>query len=636
MGKVYRNLRDMPLPSFAYPDRSDGRVYIVYNDDGKRRRKIIGHMTDSSPNNERMVPNEYFKSVYQDLFTENYPKENIPAHEMGVGLYALTLGITDKTELYSMLQKVYGMVNVNSVLDYSMYMLSYKSCTAQVFEKCMEREVLFSDKLHGDSFYSKFFSETITADQHHQFKIKWVEWLVSNGSKKVWLAIDGSNNDCEARKSFLTEFGFPKSHNKNKTIVGYMYAVDADTGIPVTYYVYEGSVPDCRSFQWMATFLGGFGIEIEGVILDRGFAVEDVFKKIEEENWKYVIMLPSDTNGHVMMQEEYGEKIRWKSEYVLNGDAIFGISGVQKLYGNHDRKSNICLYFDGGSGSLQSIRLIKKIQVAKRRAEKAIQSGKRASIEKKLRKYLDIEGEGSGRKVVSYYDEWDRSMAGNGYFSLAVSEGIDPEQAHSLYKKRDTSETQFSILKSQEGGDVSRVHKTEGIYSKFAILFISSIIRFKIEDMCKNLELDTNSMIQSLKHITLVYTAEGKYQVVRRMDNDQKSLFGAFGIDYDRLEQVAIEFNKRNRTDSRNPERRLPPVKAPLTRINSRKVGRHAKIHAEQEDVLGDIQVDENPSDRGPEKSKGGRPKGRRDTKPRKPRADKGNKRGPNIRTQRT
>ena len=237
----------------------------------------------------------------------------------------------------------------------------------------------------------------------------------------MWLGIDGSNNDCEARRSFLAKFGFPKSHNKNKTIVGYMYAVDAETGRPVTYFTYEGSVPDSPAFQRMATFLGGFDIDIEGVILDRGFAVEEVFRTIDENGWKYVVMLPSDTYAHVKMTDEYSETIRWKSRYILADEVLFGISDKKKLFGNHDRISTICTYFDGSNGSIQSVRISKKILSAKKKVEAAIRAGKRASVGKDLRKYLSIEGEGPGRKVACHFDEWDKSMAGKGYFSLAVS-----------------------------------------------------------------------------------------------------------------------------------------------------------------------------------------------------------------------
>ena len=40
MGTVYRNMKDMPVPSFAYPNRHDGSVYVLVVDaDGKKHRK---------------------------------------------------------------------------------------------------------------------------------------------------------------------------------------------------------------------------------------------------------------------------------------------------------------------------------------------------------------------------------------------------------------------------------------------------------------------------------------------------------------------------------------------------------------------------------------------------------------------
>ena len=628
MGIVYRNLKDMQMPSFAYPDRHDGRVSIVtVDEEGRKRRKIIGHLTDSTKGNERMVPNDYFKTVYQDLWKEAYPDEKVPAKEISIGMYVLTLAITRMNGLYSLLGDTYGTEYVNNILDYAMFSIMYRSGVTQMFESIMDREVLFCDRLHGDSWYSDFFSRKITEDQHHMMRIRWVQELVKKGLKKVWLAIDGSNNDCEARRSFLAKYGFPKSHNKNKTIVGYMYAVDADTGKPVTYHVYEGSVPDCQSFQWMAAFLGGFGIEIEGVILDRGFATEEVLKKIEKEQWKYVIMLPTDIYGHKKMLEEHAEEIRWKSKYVLEDETIFGISDTMRLFGNGDRTSDICLYFDGASGSIQSLRLIKQIQSAKRKAEKAIASGKRASIERGLRKYLTIEGEGAERKVVSHYSEWDKNMASRGFFSLAVSDGMDPSLANRIYRKRDTSEKQFCILKSQEGGSASRVHKTAGIYSKFAVLFIASIIRQEIEDTCKELELDTNPTIQSLDRIVLLYTAENQYEAVRNLTTDHKSVLGKYGIEQDDFYAYAIDFNKRSGSDARNPERRLPDSKAAGIVKNTHKVGRPSiNNEKENEGIMPDGNAVANKTDDKPAK-RAGRPKGSKDKKPRKPRSDKGTKR---------
>ena len=323
-------------------------------------------MTDSTRGQEKMVPNRYFRDFYPELYSNAYPERKLPAHEMSVGMYALTLGIATETGLYDDLRNIYGTQNVNAILDYAMFCVQHQSNVTQVFERAMARDVLFSDKLHSDSWYSDFFSKKISEDQHHAFRIRRIERLVAAGLKKVWLSIDGSNNDCEARQSELAQFGFPKSHNNSKTIVGYMYAVDAATGEPVTYFTYNGSVPDCQAFQKISVFLNSFHIEIEGVILDRGFAVPAVFDSIESYGWKYVIMLPSDVYAHKQMMQDHADEIRWHSDYLLDS-GMFGTADTKQLFRTNERKSRTCLYFDGASGSEQSMKLIRKILSERRK-----------------------------------------------------------------------------------------------------------------------------------------------------------------------------------------------------------------------------------------------------------------------------
>lgn len=605
----------MPVPKFAYSDRYDGRVFVrTIDDNGHWHKKTIGHMTVSTPGEQRMVPNLYFKEKYRDIYLEAYPDQQIPFHEISIGMYALTLAIANKIGLYEDLQNNYGPIFANSILDYAMYSILYHSNTTQLFEQNMKKEVLFNDKLYSDQWYSSFFSNKLNEDNHHQFKIKWLQRLKQNGLKKVWLAIDGSNNDCEARSSFLAKYGFPKSHNKSKTVVGYMYVVDAETGALVTYFIYEGNVPDSQAFQTVATFLSNTQIEIEGVILDRGFAVEKVFETIDENKWKYVVMLPQNTYGHKQMVNDYINTIPWKSEYILKDEELFGINETKQLFKDHKRESNICLYYDGAKGSLKSIKLIKEIQAELKRINKNIEKGKKTTIKKELRKYISIENNDSDPNIVINHENWNNKMSTNGFFSLATSKDINPTEGNKLYKMRNTAEIQYSILKSQEGGSIIRTHKSEGIYSKFAVMFVASIIRHEIEKTCKDLELDTNVMIQNLEHVTLIYTAENKYEAVRNLSTDLKKLFKVFDLEEDDLEKLARSFNDRNRTDSKNPYRVLPNKDQPIIRKNSHKKGK--PIVNTSTDIT-DNSLENN-------KSKGGRPKGKKDSAPRQSRSDKG------------
>ena len=89
----------------------------------------------------------------------------------------------------------------------------------------------------------------------------------------------------------------------------------------------------------ISVFLNSFHIEIEGVILDRGFAVPAVFDSIESYGWKYVVMLPSDTYAHLQMMKEHADEIRWRSDYLLEDTAMFGIEDTRELFKKHRPES---------------------------------------------------------------------------------------------------------------------------------------------------------------------------------------------------------------------------------------------------------------------------------------------------------
>ena len=138
-------------------------MYIItVDEEGRKHRKTIGGLTVETKGEERMVPNDYFKNVYQDLWNEEYPDNKIPLHEMSIGIYALSLSICTSNGLYEALKDVYGTSYVNSILDYAMFSIVHRNDVTQLYENMMRGNVLFSDKLYSDSWYSEFFSKKIT------------------------------------------------------------------------------------------------------------------------------------------------------------------------------------------------------------------------------------------------------------------------------------------------------------------------------------------------------------------------------------------------------------------------------------------------------------------------------------------
>ena len=646
MGKADRNAPDAPVPDFAYTDRHDGRVFVrLLDGDGKYRKKTIGYLTDSAAGAERMIPNRYFRDKYRDLYEESCPDVIVPPRELSMGMYALTLGITAKNGLYDDLVNVYGPVFANVILDYAMFLVWHRQGEAVSFAKNMAGEVLFEDRLRSESWYADFFARKLNEDSHHEFRIKLAQRLKSQGLKKVWLAMtDGGVSEfCHENKTPSGKTAGCREKGGKSCCI---YALDASSGQPVTYFVCEDGVPGNKAFQkaaaMMSAFLGSLDAEIEGIILGSGFAKEQVFEIIAEHNWKYVSMLPSDALGHLEMIREYGDAIRWKSAYLICDDAVqdealFGISGNEKLFAEHERRSAVCLYYDGARGSFRSAKLLERIQAAARKAREAISRNTAVIIPPDLEKYIAIDRDGIDRegidrksaeqKVTVRYDELDNSLASLGFFSLAVSQGIDPVRAISIFRMREAAETPYAVLESQDDGTASRGNSSAGRQNRFAPWFISSLIRYEIAKACRKLELDADQMIQSMEQVILTYTAEEKYEAAGNLTSEAKALLGEFGIAEDTLERLAAQFNDRSRPDSKNPVRSLPSGDFPVMRRNSHQVGKHA---APAGKTASDIPDDGSVRDESlpKEKSKGGRPKGKKDSKPRKGRSDKGKIRG--------
>lgn len=554
MSHIYWELHEIPRPSGSYINHSDGRVFLM-TEDGlrKKKRKVIGRATSET----MMHPNDLFRYLYPALWSEYYGDRNLPEHELHAGMYALSLGIGCSTNLYPILQDVYGPLYSNAIMDYAIYSIMDRTDTTQLFHDRMAGEVLFSKETYSDSWYSDLFSTYMSEDHNHRFRTEWLKECASRGITKAWISIDGANNDCEARSSDLCGKGNAKSHT-NSDIVSFIWALDTKTGTPVTYFVNNGGMVDSKAFQKMASFLGNSGIEIEGVILDRGFCSHDVIRMLEECNYPYVVMLKSDTYGHTQMMEKHASEIKWNVKRVVGDDGKFGIAENGQIFGNHPQTAWINLYYDGANGTDRSIALIRKIRLADREAQESILNQQKPSIPRELQSYLSVKKRGRSREVVYDYEAWQSALDGKGFCSIASSLDLGPEKADRLYHLRDVSEKQYMIMKSQLGYDTTRVHTTEGIKSKFAVCFIASIIRSEICRSCRKLGYDSNRMIREIDRVVLVLMTDGLYVSVNNLSARQKDLLAEYGVLPEHFKAFADDVNRRRISPINSQVHQLP------------------------------------------------------------------------------
>ena len=574
MAHIYWELKEIPRPAGSYINKSDGRVFVFSSGDApvrKSRRKVIGHATSET----MMHPNDTFRYLFPNLWNEHYGSGKLPEHILHSGLYALTLGIGHETGLYRILQNVYGPLYGNILMDYAMYSILERSDVSLLFPDRMAQRVLFSKDCVSDSWLSDFFQGKISEDDNAAFRSQWLDECKRRGVTKAWISIDGSNNNCDAAACGLAEKGHAKSR-KNTNIVSYMYAVNAEDGRPITYTVSNGGKVDSKAIQKMAAILSSHGIEAEGVILDRAFCTHDVFELLDRLGYPYVVMLPSDTFGHSQMVAQHSETIRWRVPYAVGEKGLFGISEKKRLFHGHTEEAFVNLFFDASNGSQRALSLISKIVKATKVLKAEIQKGKRPVVPQALAKYISLRQEGDTLCVEHDYARWQKDMDLKGFCSIASSEDFGPEEVDRIYHLRDSSETQYAILKSQLGYDVTRVHSTPSIQNKFCACFMAAIIRSEIMNACKALGYATNQMIREVDRIELLLLPNGTYTAIHDESARAKELLSLFDIIPSDFDSIATEVNNRLSSSMTSQVR----VKPSHEKQGSRQRGRPAKAKA--------------------------------------------------------
>ena len=584
MGHIYREKAEIDIPPRAHVNNHNAQVSIYDLDSRGHRtgsRKVIGLATSATT----MHPNENFKLLFPELWMQYYGEE-VLQYEIHVGLYGALLGLAHKRRLYPILDALMGHPDANAFMDYVMYNIDCHSNAAQLLEDSLHGKMTFSTKVRSDSFYCDLFQDRIAKKGvDAAFRAKWLAQCASEGVKKVWICVDGSNNDCRVQDSGLAELGKAKSL-KNVTIFSFIWAVEAETGRPVTWTVNSGNTHDSKAFDAIIKLLGASGIQVEGVILDKGFASQQIVDAIRARGYDFVLKLPNNNIAHKEMVEQYADEIRWDLDRALDADdyeehrgeqVVYGITDRKKIFASDDQLSTIGLYFDEINGADRSNHSARNVLEAAKAVRRQIcKNPDKAAIPADMKRYLRFEygDDGKPSKVCFNNDVFRKDASQIGFSSIACSRDLSAAELDRLYDLRDISEKQFSILKSHLGFSTTRVHSDIAIKSRMTAAFAASILRTELSLCCQKLHLDTNVMIRQLNRLTMICGNDGKFRSVRNMSQAMKKLLFECGLTEDSFDEIANEFNSRRKA-VHSDFRAMPQ-----TVIEPKKVGRPLKVRA--------------------------------------------------------
>ena len=505
---VYRNLKvDIPKEHVTIEKRKDGKPALikyvlsaVYDREKGYpipRRTIIGHQClDESG---KMYPTTQYREMFPDKWKALTGNTVAPTVKR-IGLFALSQAINAKVGVKDLLDQFYGTETSNAVIDYALYSIRQRTDVLSAYQDCVKEELLYSDSIRSDSWYSALFAHRMTKEQSLQFRKAWALQCRKDGAGGVWLCIDGSNDDCRSKGVEISEKGAAKS-KKDVNIISFTYAV-TEQGLPVAFDLYQGGLVDAKAMKKVIDFLDGCGIQLKGVILDRGYCSQPALEYLNGNGIPYIIMVKGEPEGFGAVAAMYGQKIRMNADYLIEGTYLFGVQQKVQLLQNYKHDDYVTLFFDYRNGSDRVTALLKNLYKALDQAKAAIAKGNTPKIEPKLSDMISVTVQTvDGREqACAKIDaaQLQKAIDDKGLYSIVSSQKMTPAEVHAKYASRDSAETQFMILKTQLGYGTVRLQRTNSVYSKFLAAFVASILRYEIELASKPLDRAASQMIREV------------------------------------------------------------------------------------------------------------------------------------------
>ena len=544
---ILKNVPVMEVPEWASITENK---YVLYwtNDKDGRHKNIIGKLVSelSKSGKRQFQPNQNFKSEFPGLFNEVYGDYSVGDSQLISGIYAVSLKLSAACGLYQTVQYAFGANFGNAIMDYAMMCFASKDNTVYQLNNFLANHMHFSVSALSSSSMTTLLSSKITDSMIVNFKNAWMEEYIRNHDvAEVWLSVDGTNVDSKLVGSALAAKGNAKSGN-SVDIIGQIWAVDASNGMPITWSVIEGNVPDCKAFDNILSQLKASGIKVKGVLLDSGFASEQIMNAITELGLEYIIKLKGACNGYEEMFSLYADAIRCNVKHLISRDGLYGCTSKAQVFKKSSEPTTVGLFFHHLNATEGSEYLNKQVVDAIADAKAAIATHRTPGIDAEINSIVSIvNGEkGQPDSVAVDYAKWQKLLDSKGFFAIASSLDLNATEMYPLYASRNASEHAFTQLKSMLGLDTLRGHLDAGVEARIAVSFIASALRSQFGLACESAKSETNLMLGKLKRVVVVNSINDGFHSQFSGDMQVKALFNVLGITNSDLSDLATQMNQ--------------------------------------------------------------------------------------------
>ena len=302
-----------------------------------------------------------------------------------------------------------------------------------------------------------------------------------------------------------------------------------------------GCQVDSKAFIEIMAYLKCYDIEIEGVIVDRGFCDIRCLEIILDMKLHYIIMMKENTSGFNTMYKGHADEIRMKSINGM-GEGIYAVSDECRIFGKYDKTSWITLIYDSINGQQRANYLFDKVKRFVNSANEELEQGTETKIEKGIKAYIRTIKESN--TIIRYeinHEKLQEAMDKKGFSAIASDLNYGPEMVLTKYDLRDKSEKAYMVIKTQLGSRVFRTHYTQGVEAKGFVAFIASIIRQEFARICKETGIELTTAIREANFLCVQRTPDNNYMGVHNAIGRQLDLLAAVNLEVEDIDYFVLE-----------------------------------------------------------------------------------------------
>jgi transposase len=452
-------------------------------------------------------------------------KLTVPKKVMTLGTTVTFMEIARQTQLLQTLQNCFP-TKWELLLSTAFYMLSQGNVMAYIEDWFDVTKVSFIDRF-SDVVCSRLFA-SLTEEEMHLF---FTEWMTLR-KEQEHIIYDVTSVSSYSQNIDILEYGYNRDgDNLPQLNFGLFYGMTSR--MPVYYQIYNGSIPDKSSFQYMMLNANDVGIQNVSVVFDKGSVTQDNINFMYENNYSFITAMScSGITATDLIDEVKGtvEKRRnWIKDY-----GVFGVQRTATLYG---RNIQAHIFFSNEKRAHELKVIDSQIDRLAMELEKVNNS---KYVTKKFKEIFNVtEHSKSSLTFTEDEDKIDLKMSRAGYFILLCSNpDLSSQDVLNIYRNKDIIEKNFDQFKNPLDFRRIKTHYNQTTEGKFFVGFLALILRAYMSQIIrknKNLRKHTfEKVLLELKKIRIA-TMSSNQEILMPLTKTQKEILAGLNVNADLL-----------------------------------------------------------------------------------------------------